>query len=104
MVEEKKKERKKEPKIISPVFEFSAMKLAFSQLTEAQKAVMESLQPLKTFMEPSVLKAYKESLSLHKAMLPVVTGISKAQQSILNALKRRQRASRSNPGLRSGTI
>ena len=87
ITEEKKKERKKEPKKISPVFEFSAMKLAFSEWKETQKALMESFQPLKTFMEPSALKAFKQSLSMHKAMLPVVSSIFAAQQSILQTFQ-----------------
>lgn len=87
MVEEKKKERKKEPKKNSPVLEFSAMKLALSQTKEAQKALMESSQLLKTLMEPFALKAYKQSVSMYRAMLPVVSSIFTAQQSILQAFQ-----------------
>lgn len=87
MVDEKKKKRKKEPKKISPVFEFSAMKLAFSQLTETQKAAMESFHPLKAFVEASALKAFNQSLPMYKAMLPVVNSVFTAQQSVLQALK-----------------
>ena len=86
MGEEKKKEKKKKPKKVSPALgEFSAIKLALSQTTEAQRALWES--QLKALVEPFALKAYKQSVLMHKAMLPVAMSLFRARQNILQVFQ-----------------